>query len=114
MDLMRPELDLALAPSQIQVRMVAFFLGNGADFIYEGHRLGEIFECVEAFKVAVLVECPPTVELLQHLLGLCSIHWRDTATARYAFIICKIHKILSLNCRPLLTHEIPQLKKRSD
>jgi hypothetical protein len=51
----RPELDLALAPSQIQVRMMAFLLGNGANFIYEGQRLGEVFECVEAFKVAVLV-----------------------------------------------------------
>jgi hypothetical protein len=54
-DLVRSELDLALAPSQIQVRMMAFLLGNGANFIYEGQRLGEVFECVEAFKVAVLV-----------------------------------------------------------
>ena len=61
-DFVRPEFDLALAPSQIQIWMMAFFLGNGADFIHEGQRLGEVFEGIEAFKVAVFVEYPPAVE----------------------------------------------------
>jgi hypothetical protein len=68
--------------------MMAFLLGNSANFIHEGQRLGEVFEFVKFFEMAGFVKCPPTVELFQHFSSLCSDHWRNTTTARHAFIIC--------------------------
>ena len=58
-DLVRPDLDLALAPGEIEIGMVAFRFCHGAHLVHVGQGLGEILERIQALKMAGLVQRPP-------------------------------------------------------
>jgi hypothetical protein len=90
-DLVRPNLDLALAPSQIEVGMMAFCLCHGPYFVHVGLGLGKILERVQALKMTRLVQRPPSPELFQQNLRAIRRDGRYTAAARDTFIISKTH-----------------------
>jgi hypothetical protein len=63
-DLVRPDLDLALAPGKIEIGMVAFRFCHGTHLVHIGQGLGEILERIQALKMAGLVQRPPAAEFL--------------------------------------------------
>src|SRR5438093_12025724 len=65
-NLVGPELDLALPPGQVQVRVMSLRLSDRSNLVDESQRLGEILERVEPFKMAVLIQLPAALQLLQH------------------------------------------------
>jgi len=62
---MRPDLDLALPPRQVEIRMMALSLGHGTHLVHEGQGLREVFEGIQSFEVAFMAQGPPAAELLQ-------------------------------------------------
>ena len=52
---MRPDFDLALAPGEIEIRMMAFRFCHGPHLVHVGQGQGEILERIQALKMAGLV-----------------------------------------------------------
>ena len=58
LDLVRPDLDLALSSGQIQIGMMAFGLRDSANLVRERQRLREALEGVAPLQMPSPVECP--------------------------------------------------------
>src|SRR5207249_1078625 len=111
-NLVGPELDLALPPGQIQIRMMPLRLRDRSDLVHEGQRLGEILERIEPLQVPLFVQLPAALQLLQHSLCLGSFHGRNTTPARYAFVVRETHVILLKRGRNLSSTETEFIVKR--
>jgi hypothetical protein len=59
-DLVRPNLYLAFAPGDIQIRMMPFGFSYGSDFVGKGEGLSKILERIEPFKMSFCTQCPPS------------------------------------------------------
>src|SRR5712692_9366657 len=57
-DLVCPDLDLALAPGKIEIGVVAFRFCHGTHLVHVNQGLSEILERVQALKMAGLVQRP--------------------------------------------------------
>jgi len=69
LNLVRPYLELALPPGQIQIRMVALSLRNPANFVRKGLRLGEVLEMIEPFQMPLPVNSPALAEVFNSSLA---------------------------------------------
>jgi len=89
--LVRPDLDLALSPGDVEVRVVALGLGDRPHLVGELQRPDEIRELIESLQVALGAEVPPGLELVEHLLDLRPRQRGDAPAAGHAGFICETH-----------------------
>jgi len=85
-DLMRPQRDPGLAPREQNVGMVALFLGQRADAIYEGERFDEIGKGKCTVKV-MLVDHVPLRNALVQRLKFFALERRYSAAAWNAILV---------------------------
>ncbi len=78
---MRPDLDRASAPSDLQIGVVILFLGDGPDTVGEIQCHNEVAEREVSLQVLGSVKPPALVELAKKLLSLLTRHRRNAATA---------------------------------
>ena len=67
---MRPDFHFAPTPRQIQVGMMAFFLGDRANRIHESQGLRKVFKFVQALDMPVGIQRPSLAQLAQQFLHL--------------------------------------------
>ena len=71
-DLVRPDLHLALAPRDRQVRMMTSCFCDVGHLVGKGHRFHEVLKSVFALEVTFGVQKPAIVQLSQELFGTVS------------------------------------------
>lgn len=91
----RPDLDNALSPTDVKVRVMSFGLGDRRDPVRERHRFDEIFKRISFFKTAVRFDPPTLPKLAQQRLALIAIQRRRSFAARFTGLICKTHRNFS-------------------
>src|SRR5512134_2278731 len=79
LDFVRVQLDRAVTPSEADVGVMAFCLGEGADLVDELHGFLEVRECEAALQARALREERPIGRLFEIQLGLVQGHWRNAA-----------------------------------
>ena len=97
-DLVRPNLDLALTPGEIEVWVVTFCFRHSPHFVHVGQSQGEILKRIQALKMAGLVQRPPAPQLFQQGLRAISLNRRYTAAAGDTFVVGKA-QIGRASCR---------------
>ena len=87
--LVRPDLDLALPPGDVEVGVVALGRGDRPHLVGKLQRPGEIRELIESLQVALRAEVPPGLELVEQLLDLWPRQLGNTSAAGYTGFICE-------------------------
>jgi len=91
---MGEEGDFDVTPAEIDIRMVAFGFGDGADFIYKRERLGKIleFEIAENF---VVIRHGPIWRVRHKCLNIGGGEFSFAQLASFAFFVGQIfHKYI--------------------
>src|SRR5207249_10572145 len=94
LDLMGPDLDLALPPGHVQVRMVPFLLRDRAYLVGELERLDEVLERIGSLQMSFRVQLQARLALSQHRFPPRPSHRRHAPPARHAWLARKTHAVL--------------------
>ena len=93
LNLVRLELDLALSPGQIQIRMMALGLRDSPNLVRKRQRLREVLEGEEPLQMPFTVEFPASAELRQQVPRAESLQPRHS-TSIATFLVGQFHRKL--------------------